>query len=952
MARRPPGGPFDPFDQSPFSGIQELRIPRPSRRVWLGLAFVGGGILLLFIAAPLISFIAETEWYQALGLETVYLARVGLQVWLFFGGLVVALLVTVGNVAIALRLRSGRALRAVGIRRRTLFSGAGLAGVGASALVSLVLASSLRAIWTQLALFMHYSATGVRDPLFGQDVSFYILQLPFLQSIAGWLLGLLFLTALLVAILYAWRGEAFDLRLPPRAIAHLSVLIGLLALVTAASTFIDRYSLLSQHNGVVWGAGYTDVNARAPLAVIRAVLAVLLAVALFANVALRRPAIIVGAIAVWVGAAVLGGIYPALVQRVTVQPAELSQESPYISREIFFTRKAFGVDQVQVQPFNGDQPITAKALADDSATVDNLRLWDNGQLQETYTQLQSIRTYYSFEQIDLDRYTINGKTQQLAISGRELDQTKLPQQAQSWVNQKLQYTHGYGVAASPVSAVVGEGLPDYVAKDLPPAGPLTVSRPAIYFGHDSTGSYVLAPSAEKEFDYPQGNLNVRNSYQGAHGVKMDGFSRLIWAMRTGDFNLLVSDQVQNNTQILYRRDVGDRVQAIAPFLDYDAPYIVVVDGRIYWIIDAYTTADTYPYSQQEAGASNHNYLRNSVKVVVDAYDGTPTFYVADPKDPVIRAYQGTFPTLFKPLSQMPAGLQAHLRVPPQLFKVQAQVYSIYHISDPSTFYNREDVWDFAGLEPYYIEMRLPGESKAEYLQILPFTPFRKQNLVSWLAVRNDQPHYGQMVSFVLPKDKVVFGPAQISSRIQQTPQISQDRTLLNSQGSSVIQGNLLVVPIGDSFLYFEPWYLKSTTTDQSLPELKKVILADATESGSVAYQPTLDQALSQLVGQQVAGPTAPSQQTPTTTTGPSTSPQVADLTAQALQHYNAAQAALKQGDLATYANEVNQVGQLLQQIDALQKGAPAPSPSASTSTRTSPSASPRSSTSASPRPTG
>jgi uncharacterized protein len=942
MARRPPGGPFDPFDQSPFSGIQELRIPRPSRRVWTGLAFVAGGILVLFVAAPAIGFIAETQWFQALGLSSVYLARVGLQAWLFFLGLALALLATMGNVAIALRLRSGTALRAVGIRRRTLFSGAGLAGVAASVLVSLVLASGLRTSWPQLALFLHYSATGVRDPVFGQDVSFYILTLPFLQSIAGWLLGLLFMTALLVAVLYAWRGESFDLRLPAHAIAHLSVLIAVLALVTAASTFLDRYSLLSQHNGVVWGAGYADVNARAPLAVVRAVVAVLLAMALLANVALRRPALIVGAVGTWVAVSILAGIYPAFVQRVTVQPSELSQESPYISREISFTRRAFGMDQVQLRPFNGDKPITAKAIADDRATVDNLRLWDNSQLQETYTQLQSIRTYYSFQQIDLDRYSINGKTQQLAISGRELDQGKLPQQAQSWVNQKLQYTHGYGVAASPVSAVVGEGLPDYVAKDLPPTGPLTVSRPQIYFGHATPGSFVLAPSAEKEFDYPQGNLNVRNTYQGSHGVVMDGGSRLIWAMRTGDFNLLVSNQVQNNTQILYRRDVSERVQAIAPFLEYDNPYIVVVNGRVYWIVDAYTTADTYPYSQQEAGANGHNYLRNSVKVVVDAYEGTADFYLADSKDPVIRAYQGAFPSLFKPMDSMPSGLRAHLRVPPKLFKVQAQVYAIYHISDPSTLYNREDVWDFPGLEPYYVEMRLPGESQAEYLQILPFTPYRKQNLVSWLAVRNDQPHYGEMVSFVLPKDKVVFGPQQIASRIQQTPQISQDRTLLNSQGSSVIQGNLLVVPIGDSFLYFEPWYLKSTTTDQSLPELKKVILADATESGSVAYQPSLDQALSQLVGQQVATQAPPSQNT-TPSTGPPTSPQITDLINQALQHYNAAQAALKQGDLATYASEIDQVGRLLQQVDALQKGAPVPSPSASPSSRASPSATPRAS---------
>jgi uncharacterized membrane protein (UPF0182 family) len=939
MGRRYPGGPFDPFEQSPFSGLQEFRIPRPPRRVWIGLAFVGGGILLLFVAAPLIGFVTETQWFQALGLSSVYLTRVAIQAWLFFGGLAVALAFTFGNLLVALRLRGGAALRAVGIRRRTLLSGAGLAGGIASILISLVLAGSLRSSWTDLALFLHYTPTGVREPVFSQDVSFYLITLPFLQSVAGWVLGLIFLSALLVAVLYAWRGESFDLRFSTPALAHLSALLGLLALVIAFSTFLDRYTLLYQHNGAVWGAGYTDVNARAPVAVLRTILAILLAGLLFANVALRRQGLIIAAVGIWVAASVVGGIYPALVQRVTVQPSELSQESPYISREIEFTRRAFSVDQVQTRPFNGDQPVTAKAIADDRATIDNLRLWDPAQLQETYTQLQSIRTYYAFEKIDVDRYTINGKTQQLEISARELDQNRLPQQAQSWVNQKLQYTHGYGVAASPVSAVVGEGLPDYVAKDLPPTGPLQVTRPEIYFGH-SPGGYVLAPSVEKEFDYPQGNLNVRNSYQGTHGVKMDGGNRVLWSMRTGDFNLLVSSQIQDRTQILYRRDVGERVQAIAPFLTFDSPYITVVDGRLYWIVDGYTSANSYPYSQQEPGADNQNYLRNSVKVVVDAYSGTTDFYVVDNKDPLIRAYQATFPGFFKPLNQMPEGLQAHLRVPPKLFAVQAAVYTNYHISDPATFYNREDVWDVpAGLSPYYVEMRLPGSPQAEYLQILPFTPFRKQNLVSWLAVRNDAPHYGEMVSFVLPKDKVVFGPQQVASRIQQTPEISRDRTLLNSQGSSVIEGNLLVVPVGDSFLYFEPWYLKSTTSNQSLPELKKVILTDATETGSVAYQNNLADALNQLAGQQVATPSQPSAGP---TTGPAVSPTVANLITQALQHYNAAQDALKQGDLATYAREMAQVGSLLQQIDAY-KGAASPSPSASPSSRASPSSSPRAS---------
>ncbi len=409
-------------------------------------------------------------------------------------------------------------------------------------------------------------------------------------------------------------------------------------------------------------------------------------------------------------------------------------------------------------------------------------------------------------------------------------------------------------------------------------------------------------------------------------MPLSGANRLLWAMRTGDFNMLVSDKLTDRSQILFRRDIGSRIGAIAPYLQVDDnPYIVVVGGRLYWIQDAYTGATTYPYSQAFDDIDGQNYLRNSVKVVVDAYTGAVRFYVADPTDPIIRAYEAAFPGLYRPLSQMPAALKAHLRVPPTFFSVQAEVYATYHMSDPATFYNREDVWSMP-LQPYYVEMRLPGAARAEYLEIIPYTPLNKQNLVSWLAVRNDPPHYGEMISYVLPKDRVILGPDQIRSRIQQTPDISRDRTLLNSQGSSVIQGNLLVVPIGNSFLYFEPWYLKSTTNpNQSLPELKKVILTDASTTGIVAYQNTLSDALAQLVGQPVAGqPTAPGP-APSPTPAPTVPSGVANLVAQALQHYDAAQSDLRQGDLVGYAQEMAQVSQLLQQI-AQVTGTPTPSP--------------------------
>jgi uncharacterized protein len=937
MARRYTRGPFDPFDQPTFGGFREVQIPRPPRRFWVGLGFIGAALLVIFLTAPIVGFLTTIQWFDALGLKGVYLTRVGLEAFLFFAGLIFAFLFGVVNVAVALRIRSGRALRAVGIRQRTLTTGAGIVALGAVAIIALILAGSALTKWQELALFTHSTDTGLKEPVYGLDVSFYLLTLPFIHSIVNWLFGLFFLVIVLALALYSWRGDTFDLRLPPQAIAHLSILVGCLGMVLAAQAFLDRYDLLFSHNGVVWGAGYTDVNARSGIAVFRAVLGVLLSLALFANVVLRRPQIPIAAVGVWLVVAIIGLIYPAIVQRVTVTPSEISQESPYIKREIQFTRNAFGLDNVQTASYTGDAPLTRTAVDSDIETVQNLRLWDNRQLQETYQQLQSIRTYYTFKDIEVDRYSITGKKTQLEISGRELDTSRLPPQAQSWVNQRLVYTHGYGVAASPVSAVVGEGLPDYVVKDIPPSGPLKATRPEIYFG-DAVSDYALVPSAQREFDYPQGDSNVQTSYRGSHGVHLTGANRTLWALRTGDFNMLVSNQIQDRTQILFQRSVQDRISTIAPFLQLaERPYIVVIDGKLYWIQDAYIGASTYPYSQSldEAGG---NYLRNSVKIVVDAYEGTADFYIADPKDPIIRAYASTFPGLFKPLDQMPSALQAHLRVPKTLFTVQALVYSTYHVSNPATFYNREDVWALpANLEPYYVEMRLPGEAKAEYLQIVPFTPYHKQNLVSWLAARNDAPHYGEMVSYTLSKDKVILGPAQIASRIQQTPEVSRDLTLLNQQGSSVIQGNLLVVPIGDSFLYFEPWYLKSTVTSQSLPELKKVIVTDASTSGSVAYQSTLDQALAQIVGEPVTTGTSNQNPAPTgpapTTPPASTTGAIADLVSQANQHYNAAQNALKQGDLATYQKEIDQVGQLLQQISALQRGSPSPSSSPTPSPR-------------------
>ena len=938
--------PFDPFERGPFEPPRELRVPRPPRRFWIGVGLFGLALLIFIFANPIVSLVTDLQWYDALGFRDVFTTRLVLQTSLFVGSLAITFIYLFANAVIALRARSGPGLRAVGIQRPILRSAAGIAALVASGIIALILSGGAGTQWQALALFQHASPTGVTDPVLGQDIAFYLLSLPFLHSIVNWALGLGFMGTLLVAVLYAWRGDSFDLNFSPLAIAHLSALLGVFAVSLAAWLWLGRFDLLYSHNSsVVWGAAYTDVNARLPLMTFEAGAGIVLAGGLVANLWIRRMWIPLAAAGLFVGMLVLGQIYPAVVQGFLVTPNAQSYELPYIEREIAGTRSAYGLSDVSVRNYTGDQPLTAQAVQNDSATVDNLRLWDFSALQDTYSQQQGIRLYYTFHDIDIDRYMVGNQYQSLEISAREFDYGKLPQSAQNWINQHLQYTHGYGVAASPVNAVVGEGLPEYIVGDIPPTGSLPVTQPAIYFG-ELTNDYVIAPSTTKEFDYPKGSQDVYTNYTGTHGVPLSGANRALWSLRLGDFNLLVSGQISPQSEILFKRNIVDRVTELAPFLTFDGdPYIVVVNGRLYWIIDAYTTGATYPYAQTSSFNGNDiNYIRNSVKIVVDAYEGTTTFYVFDSKDPIIKAYAATFPKMFQPMDAMPAALRAHVRVPVDLFNIQVQIYATYHISDPKVFFAREDVWDIptastapgatgTQVQPYYVLFRLPGEANPEYLLIMPYTPLNKQNMVSWLAARSDGDHYGEYIDYVLPKDKVIFGPQQVANRINQDPNVSRDFTLFHQAGSTVVQGNLLVVPIGDSFLYFEPIYLRASQA-QSLPELKKVILADQT---SVVYTDTLQEAIDQLVGTATGPP--PTNNPPPTTLTPAQVAQIADLVAQANLHYNAAYAALKIGDLATFATEMAEVGKILQQLQAI-TGTPAtgtPTPSPSPGARASPS---------------
>jgi uncharacterized membrane protein (UPF0182 family) len=941
--------PFDPFERGgPFEAGREIRIPRPPRRFWFAAGLFGIAFLIFVLASPIIWFFTELQWYSALGLGAVFTTRLYLETVLFIGSLALAFIYLAANVIVALRIRSGPGLRAVGIQRSSLRNPLAVIALIGAALIALILSGGAGSQWQTLALFQHATNTGITDPVLGQDVSFYLLTLPFLHSVVNWALGLVFMSVLLVGALYAWRGDTFDLNLSPRSIAHLSILLGVFAASLAAWSWIGRYDLLYAHNStVVWGAAYTDVNARLPFYSFQAGAGVVLAGVLIVNAWLRRLWLPIAAAGIWVLLLLVGQVYPGIVQSFFVTPSAQSYELPYIVREIAGTRAAYGLSNVTVSNFTGDQPLTLQEVQSDQVTVNNLRLWDYAPLKTTYDQLQTIRTYYSFNDIDIDRYTIAGQYQQLEISAREFDFANLPQSAQQWVNQHLVYTHGYGLAASPVNAVVGEGLPDYVVGDLPPTGPLKVTQPAIYFG-EITNDYAIAHSNTREFDYPQGNQDVFTSYTGTHGVQMTELNKALWSLKLGDFNLLVSSQVNSQSQMLYRRNITQRASEIAPFLNFDGdPYVVVVDGKVYWILDAYTTGSTYPYSQTttfQANGTNPvdiNYVRNSVKVVIDAYEGTTDFYVIDPKDPLIKAYQATFPSMFKPIDSMPAGLRAHLRVPVDLFDTQVQIYATYHITDPKVFFSREDVWDIptaqtapgaaaTPVQPYYVLFRLPGEQNPEFLLIMPFTPRGKNNMVSWMAARNDGANYGQYVSYVLPKDKVIFGPQQVANRINQNPAISRDFTLFHQAGSSVVQGNLLVVPIGNSFLYFEPIYLQATSAS-GLPELKKVILAD---SVNVAYADTLQQAIDQLVGTS----TAPTTTTPPPSTfTPAQVAQVANLVTQANLHYAAAYAALKAGDLTTFASEMATVGQLLQQLQQITGTTATPTTTPSPSPRATPS---------------
>jgi uncharacterized membrane protein (UPF0182 family) len=780
--------------------------------------------------------------------------------------------------------------------------------------------------WDLILRFVYQVPYGQADPLFGKDIGFYLFSLPVYIAVKNWMVMILALSSVMAGAVYFVHGDIdpdhWPWRISAAAIAHGSALLGLYFAVKAWSYVLDRFMLLYNDNGVVVGASYTDVHIVLPVLWLLVCLSVVAAVIAWINMRRRifRPAI-AASVLVFGGSFVLSEVVPGLFERFYVKPSELQLEAPYIRNNIALTREAYDLQKIVVKPFPAEQGLTYQTLQDNLGTVNNIRLWDWQPLMDTYAQLQEIRTYYKFLDVDVDRYHIGGAYQQVMIAPRELAPSLLSANAQTWVNLHLLFTHGNGVVMSPVTQKSTEGLPEFYLKDIPPVasdGAPVVTQPRIYFGQ-GTDDYVIVKGSTPEFDYPKGNDNAYTTYDGADGVAIGGIARkTLFAWYFDDINILLSRYITSASKILIHRNIQDRVQTIAPFLQLDHdPYIVVSDGRLYWMQDAYTTSDWFPYAQP-LPHDDTDYIRNSVKVVIDAYNGTVTFYVADATDPIIATYRRIFPGLFKPLAAMPPDLQRHIRYPEDLFDIQAQQYRAYHMDSPEVFYNREDLWQFArepavpdgingstsaAMAPYYIMMRLPGEQQTEFFLMMPMVPSQRENMIAWLAARCDLPEYGKLIVYEFPKEKLVYGPFQIDARINQNTEISQQISLWNQMGSRVIRGNLLVVPIENSILYVSPLYLRAESGQ--LPELKRVIAA---YGDRVVMENTLPEALAALFQHSV-----PALPLPVSAGSAPVGPVEARARA-ALGHYNKAIERLKAGDWTGFGAELDALRPLLQEL--------------------------------------
>ena len=929
----------NPIDKLPF---------KVSRWWWI----VGFVVLAIACSTTLVHWLTEYWWFSAVGFESIFKVRLGWSLLCSLLAFAAYGLVLFANYWLALYLTRDRPFYAPRnsqwtplIPSLTIYGGVGL-------IVLLAIGAAQRAAgaWESVLKFLNASAFDVADPIYGQDVGFYIFRMPIYQGLQQESLGLLIWALMLSLAIYALRREirlerGWKYFLTGPVKTHLCVLLSAIALVAAWGFWLARYDLLYSAAGVVFGAGYTDANARLHAFSIMGVVTLVVAALFVVSLWRRGFSLPIASISLYfLVFLAVSQFYPWIQQAVVVEPNELDKEAPFIEHSLAFTREAYNLTNVQREDFTVTDSLDTEALAQNTATLDNLRLWDYQTLLSTYQELQSLRLYYRFHDVDIDRYTIDDDYRQVMLAARELDYNNVPESAQNWVNRSLKYTHGYGVAMSPVNQVTTEGLPDFFIKNIPPvaSADIEIDQPRIYYGEE-TDHYIYTGTSTEEFDYPEGNNNATNNYDGTGGVPIGSFGRrLAYAFEIGSAKPLISNYFTSDTRIHYRRNILARARQVVPFLRLDSdPYLSLIDGRLKWILDAYTTSDRYPYSEpitsspdvgtllgsepQLANIARQgtNYIRDAAKVVIDAYDGSLTVYPIDGSDPILSTYQKIFPELFTPLESASDELRSHFRYPLNLFQIQSQIYRAYHMENVEVFYNREDEWDLPDqigdggdgeqMEPYYVIMKLPNAEGEEFLQILPFTPKDKGNMVAWMAARCDGDRYGELVLYEFPKQGVVYGPQQIEGRIDQNTDISQQLTLWGQQGSSVIRGNLLVIPIDRSLLYFEPVYLQA---DQgALPELKRVIVAF---QDTIVMRRTLPEALETVFGtlpegSQVAASASADSTSPELVQGSAASVPV-DLVQSAIEAYEQGQQSLQSGDWAAYGQAQDRLGELLDRL--------------------------------------
>jgi uncharacterized membrane protein (UPF0182 family) len=960
--------------------------PRAGRRRIVLAVIVATVLIVLAVSGRLLGVYVDWLWFGEVDYRSVFWTRILWQVITGVAAFVIFLVIVAVNVEIARRMAPGYRATADGEllepRTKAFRRYVGVGGIVVSLVVAAFAGLASASQWETILLFYRKTSFGVSDPIFNHDLGFYIFSLPMWQLVHSLVFIALIVAFMLAAGVHvimggieykavsppgpedpdreganegpsipspfgrgAQRGERIqmpkiDIKLGGSAIAHLSAILAAIFVVVGIGQLFQAWDLLYSTAGAVYGAASTDVNVRLLMARVTMVVAFVLAGALIRNIWRRKrwwPA----TIAVWIAVLILlRAVAPAAYQSRVVNTHQLAQEREYNAHNIKATQAAYNLDVVSAQSLAAESPLTVAKLERNAPTVRNIRLWDPNVLTRSYQQIQGLRPYYVFLDSDIDRYTVNGVYRQTMLAARELNIQGLPDQAQTWVNQHMTYTHGFGVAMSAVNQITKDGSPDFLVQDVPPRSVkgLEIEEPRIYYGERGT-DYTLVKTAEQEFDYPGKTGDVYREYTGSGGVPISPLlARLAFSSQYGTIKFFTTSSLNDESRIIFRNNIADRITAVAPFLKTDPdPYMVISEGRLSWIVDAYTVTDRYPYSTPEGGL---NYIRNSVKIVIDAYNGTMTFYTFDDSDPLLAAYRDAFPDLFTPGSEMPQGLMEHVRYPEGIFRIQSSVFATYHVDDPDVLYNKGDQWAIPGdiaqggegvMPPLYVIMRLPGEKDEEFLQMLPFVPNGRKNMISWLGARSDAPNYGKIVSIQFSQSATVIGPDQVEGFINQDPEISAQRTLWNQEGSQVVMGNLLVVPIEDQLLYVQSLYLQSEKTE--LPQLKRVIVfyrtpgAEGTDSAQqlLAMEPTLGEALTAAFGQAIDDGITPSgggdddggDVQPGGGGGGTLSADARALIARASVQFEAAQTALKGGDFAEYGRQVEALQLTLQKLEVL-----------------------------------